>query len=47
MVHGDSDGHLCGAVTVNWPRAVVECRRMLAVDSTFAAACDRIRALYS
>jgi len=46
MVHGDSDDHLCGAVTVNWPRGVVECRRMLATGSTFGAACDRIRALF-
>jgi phthalate 3,4-dioxygenase ferredoxin reductase subunit len=28
-VYGDSKGTYCGAATVNWPRAMVQCRRML------------------
>jgi NADPH-dependent 2,4-dienoyl-CoA reductase/sulfur reductase-like enzyme len=28
-VYGDRDGLLCGAVTVNWPKALMLCRRMI------------------
>lgn len=28
-VYGDSKGTYCGVATVNWPRAMIQCRRML------------------
>ena len=28
-VYGDAKGTFCGAATVNWPRAMIQCRRML------------------
>jgi phthalate 3,4-dioxygenase ferredoxin reductase subunit len=37
---------LVGAMTVNWPRGLVECRRMLATDTPLAGAVDRLRELF-
>lgn len=32
MLYADDDGRLCGAVTVNWPKALVKSRRMVGND---------------
>jgi len=29
VLHGDAAGRLCGAVCLNWPKAFVQCRRLL------------------
>lgn len=47
VVHSDDEDRLVGAMTVNWPRGLVECRRMLAADTEFPAALERLRGLYS
>jgi phthalate 3,4-dioxygenase ferredoxin reductase subunit len=39
------DGQLIAAVTVNWPKALVTCRRLVAAGSTFAAAVTQVEAL--
>jgi phthalate 3,4-dioxygenase ferredoxin reductase component len=36
---------LCGAVTVNWPRALVQCRRLMTAGATLDEARDRFGAL--
>ncbi|GHH84232.1 pyridine nucleotide-disulfide oxidoreductase [Streptomyces sulfonofaciens] len=41
-LYGDDSGRLCAAVTVNWPRALVECRRLLAGQAPFDTALDRV-----
>jgi NADPH-dependent 2,4-dienoyl-CoA reductase/sulfur reductase-like enzyme len=40
-----ADGQLIAAVTVNWPKALVTCRRLVAAGSTFAAAVTQVEAL--
>jgi NADPH-dependent 2,4-dienoyl-CoA reductase/sulfur reductase-like enzyme len=35
-VYGDRDGILSGAVTVNWPKALMMCRRMIGVGAPVA-----------
>lgn len=35
-VFGDQDGMLTGAVTVNWPKALMMCRRMIGAGTTVA-----------
>lgn len=42
---GDRSGSLCGAVTLNWPRALLECRRQLGLGVTYAEAVARVEAL--
>ena len=42
---GDEDGRLTAAVTVNWPRALLECRRLVASRSTLDAAEQRLGSL--
>ncbi|HET9078716.1 MAG TPA: FAD-dependent oxidoreductase [Acidimicrobiales bacterium] len=37
-LYGDDEGALTGAATLNWPRALVECRRMLATGAGLRAA---------
>jgi len=29
VLHGDAAGRLCGAVCLNWPKAFVQCRRLV------------------
>jgi hypothetical protein len=29
VLHEDAAGQLCGAVCLNWPKAFVQCRRLL------------------
>jgi phthalate 3,4-dioxygenase ferredoxin reductase subunit len=40
-------GLLHGAVTVNWPKALVTCRRLVTQGSTFGEAHDNLRGLAS
>jgi phthalate 3,4-dioxygenase ferredoxin reductase subunit len=35
VLYGDSTGALCGAVTVNWPRAIVLCRQALSARTPY------------
>jgi len=35
MLYGDSSGALCGAVTVNWPRAITLCRQALSARAPY------------
>lgn len=35
VLYGDSTGALCGAVTVNWPRAIALCRQALSVRAPY------------
>ncbi|MEV8559125.1 FAD-dependent oxidoreductase [Streptomyces sp. NPDC051917] len=41
----DGDGRLSAAVTVNWPRALVECRRLVADAGRLDAAAQRLGAV--
>ena len=43
-LHG-RDGRLCGAVTVNWPKALVTCRRLMLAGTTFDDALAQVSAL--
>jgi phthalate 3,4-dioxygenase ferredoxin reductase component len=36
---------LRGAVTINWPKALVSCRRLMAAGATYDAALAGVRAL--
>jgi hypothetical protein len=36
VLYGDSTGALCGAVTVNWPRAIALTRQALARHAPYA-----------
>jgi hypothetical protein len=38
VLYGDSTGALCGAVTVNWPRAIALCRHALAARTPYEKA---------
>lgn len=38
VLYGDSAGMLCGAVTVNWPRAITLCRQALSVRAPYQEA---------
>jgi phthalate 3,4-dioxygenase ferredoxin reductase component len=42
---GDEAGRLAGAITVNWPRALVTCRRMAEAGAPLNVACGQIGAL--
>jgi NADPH-dependent 2,4-dienoyl-CoA reductase/sulfur reductase-like enzyme len=46
-LYGDDAGQLVGALTVNWPRALVTCRRLAQADTAFSAACGQVGALAS
>jgi phthalate 3,4-dioxygenase ferredoxin reductase component len=41
----DDDCHLCGAVTVNWPKALVSSRQLVTEGASADEALDRVRAL--
>ena len=45
VLYADDDGHLCGAVTVNWPKALVLCRHLVTEGAGAEEALDRVRAL--
>ncbi|SDY69079.1 phthalate 3,4-dioxygenase, ferredoxin reductase subunit [Modestobacter sp. DSM 44400] len=44
-VYTDVSGQLRGAVTVNWPKALVLCRRLLMAGTTFGEAMTQLNAL--
>jgi NADPH-dependent 2,4-dienoyl-CoA reductase/sulfur reductase-like enzyme len=44
-VYGDRDGLLRGAVTVNWPKALMMCRRMIGAGATVAACLAELEGL--
>nr|EJI95733.1 phtAd [Rhodococcus sp. JVH1] len=46
-VYSDESGRLQGAVTVNWPKALMTCRRLMAADGTFEDARTELDALLS
>jgi NADPH-dependent 2,4-dienoyl-CoA reductase/sulfur reductase-like enzyme len=45
VVFTDADGIVCGAVAVNWPKALLVCRRLLAQRAPAHAAVDQLRAV--
>ena len=45
VLYQDDGGRLCGAVTVNWPRALVQCRRLVTQGAPVEEALDRVRGL--
>lgn len=45
VLYADDAGRLCGAVTVNWPRALVQCRRLVPQATPFDDALSRLREL--
>lgn len=45
VLYADDAGRLCGAVTVNWPRALVQCRRLVPQAAPFDDALTRLREL--
>ena len=45
VLYADDAGRLCGAVTVNWPRALVQCRRLVPQATPFEDALTRLREL--
>ncbi|MFP5335869.1 MAG: NAD(P)/FAD-dependent oxidoreductase [Actinomycetes bacterium] len=47
VLYQDDAGRLCGAVSVNWPRALVQCRRMVTQDVGYDEALDAVRGLTS
>jgi phthalate 3,4-dioxygenase ferredoxin reductase subunit len=42
VLYSDSTGRLCGAVTVNWPRAIAQCRQALSLRAPCEEALTRI-----
>jgi phthalate 3,4-dioxygenase ferredoxin reductase component len=45
VLHADAAGRLCAAVCLNWPRAFVQCRRLLEERATAARARELLAAL--
>lgn len=45
VLYTDETGLLCGAVTVNWPKALVQCRRLVTDGATFDDALAKVSAL--
>ena len=45
VLYADDAGRLCGAVTVNWPKALVQCRRFVPQAAPFDEALTRLREL--
>ncbi len=45
VLYADDTGRLCGVVTVNWPKALVLCRRMLPTATAFDDALARVSEL--
>lgn len=44
-LYTDDSGVLCGAVSVNWPKALITCRRLMATGAAFDDALSQIIAL--
>jgi NADPH-dependent 2,4-dienoyl-CoA reductase/sulfur reductase-like enzyme len=44
VLHGDAAGRLCGAVCLNWPKAFVQCRRLVDERAPVAQARDLLGA---
>ena len=44
-IYNDSAGKYCGVVTVNWPRALIECRKLLSGDYEISVPVQRVEAL--
>jgi phthalate 3,4-dioxygenase ferredoxin reductase subunit len=42
VLYGDGNGALCGAVAVNWPRAIALCRRALSVHTRYQEALQAV-----
>jgi NADPH-dependent 2,4-dienoyl-CoA reductase/sulfur reductase-like enzyme len=45
VLYTDETGRLWGAVTVNWPKALVQCRRLVTEGATFGDALAKLSAL--
>jgi phthalate 3,4-dioxygenase ferredoxin reductase subunit len=45
VLYVDDAGRLCGAVTVNWPRALVQCRRLVTQGAAYEEALAGVRSL--
>jgi hypothetical protein len=45
VLYGDGTGRISGAVTVNWPRALIECRRHVASKTPVTTVAARITEL--
>lgn len=45
VLYADDLGRLLGAVTVNWPKALVTCRRLMAADASYDEALTQLSAL--
>ena len=45
-LYSDEGGLLRGAVTVNWPKAILLCRRLIGAETSAAAALEQIEQLY-
>lgn len=45
VLYTDDRGRLHGAVTINWPRALVQCRRLMTERADFDVALERVTAL--
>ncbi|GAB3353781.1 NAD(P)/FAD-dependent oxidoreductase [Modestobacter lapidis] len=45
VLYTDEDGHLLGVVTVNWPKALVQCRRMVTEQASFDEALGKVKEL--
>lgn len=44
-IYNDSAGKYCGVVTVNWPRALIECRKLLSGDNDISVPVQKVEAL--
>lgn len=44
-LYGDGAGNLCGAVAVNWPRALMKCRRLLSTDVNLSVPIEQVQLL--
>jgi hypothetical protein len=44
-VHADAREQVCAVVSVNWPRAFVQCRRMLAGQASMNDTAELVRSL--
>jgi phthalate 3,4-dioxygenase ferredoxin reductase subunit len=45
VLYTDPTGALLGVVTVNWPKALVQCRRLVTAGARFDEALDRVTEL--
>jgi phthalate 3,4-dioxygenase ferredoxin reductase component len=47
VLYSDDTDRISAAVTVNWPRALLDCRRQVAAGAPFATAAERITELFT